>query len=776
MINAEQGHAKFVRRWFPYLSSVFAALLLTAPAQAAAPSFNSLAVLAPLTGGIANLRSQGAISGSAPMTITSASILPLALGVSVSVVNGVCVQITNTTGLDLASLGVLLNVVVTNPEAPKGVRGVIALRSGNASNNNLATCADPNTAPVANAGSNRTIADSDGSAGEVVALNATGNGGTALTYAWTDLSTNQNLGSGVSITPKLADGSHQVRLTVTDNSGSVPLSSSASVFIVVQAPATPGQAPGPVANAGSNRSILDTDSLLGELVTLDASASIDVNGSIVSYQWLDAQQNLLGTGVRLTLRLPDGVNNLILKVTDTAQLSNSIGLIVNVATPLVGNLLASITNLSPNQKSVATALDGVCAQLAQLATTKVLPLEQVDLLNRCNSLVGVTDTAVQVNALEQLGARDIIAIRTQALLFSNVQNSSIINRLSDMRRGSRGFDFDGLTIGIGGKPVPVSQLKEIGKQLGAMLGGGASADATDPLFSDKWGMWLRGTFNSADGSASPASEGFDGNQWGVTGGVDYRIKPRAFVGLGLGYGKSKLDFNPTGRGDLSTTSWMWSAYGSTYVGANFYIDAIFNYGHADYDTNRHIVYQESGATIDRTALGNTSGTTLSGGLSLGYDFNVSAFTITPALGYFYSHAKVDPFNESGASGLDLAYETQNYKSSTGNISLAVNYAWNTRWLILLPHLRGEYLHEFNEDVEVFNVRFANDPFSGTGSATPSVVVSSDVPDQWYWRLAAGISAQFHFGISAYAEYQRLADFQYVNFDDVTVGLRVQHAF
>jgi outer membrane autotransporter protein len=773
-----QNHcAKLGGRWFKYLLFTLAPLLLTSIAQGAAPSFNPLAILTPLNGGVVNLRSQGAIAGSAPMTISSVSILPLALGVSVNVVNGVCVQITNTTGLDLAALGVLLNVVVTNPDAPKGVRGVIYVRSGSSSNNNLATCADPRVAPVAKAGGDRSIADTDNAAGEIVALNASGStssNGAPLTYAWTDLSTGQNLGAGVNIAPRLADGSHQVQLTVTDNSTAVPLSAIATAFIVVRAPAT--QAPGPAPNAGGNRNILDTDNLLGELVTLNASASLNIGGAIVSYEWLDAQLNVLGTGVSLTVRLPDGVNNLILKVTDVAQLSNTIGLTINVAAPLVNNLLGSIANLTPNQQSVATTLDGLCAQLTQLATSRILPAEQVDLLNRCTSLIGVTNTAAQAAALEQLSARDLIAIRTQALLFSNVQNSNIMNRLADMRRGVHGIDVDGLNIGVGGQSVPVGQLKEVATQLGAIIGGAGPDDETKSLLSDKWGLWMRGNYNSATGTASPASAGFDGKQWGMTGGVDYRIKAQSFVGIALGYGKATLDFNPVGRGALDTQSWMASAYGSTYFGGNFYIEGTFNYGDAGYDTTRHIVYEESGVTLDRTALGNASGTTLSGGLSLGYDFSVNAFTISPALGYFYSDAKVDPFSESGAGGLNLTYDTQNYSSSSANVSLAINYAWNTRWLVLLPHVRGEYRHEFNKDVEAFGVRFANDPTNGSGNPTPGVVTSADVPDHWYWRLAAGISAQFKFGVSAYVEYQRLEDFQYVDFNDITAGLRMQHSF
>jgi len=54
-------------------------------------------------------------------------------------------------------------------------------------------------------------------------------------------------------------------------------------------------------------------------------------------------------------------------------------------------------------------------------------------------------------------------------------------------------------------------------------------------------------------------------------------------------------------------------------------------------------------------------------------------------------------------------------------------------------------------------------------------VRSDVPDRSYWRLAAGASAQFAYGISAYAEYQRYESFQYLRLEEVTLGLRVQRS-
>src|SRR5688572_16795958 len=111
------------RQWPHWLPRIALAMLLLSPAaHATAPYFTGLQVLTPLTGGTINLRSQGAISGSGPISVQSVSVFPLSLLVSAEVVNGVCVRVSNPLGLDFLSLGAVPNVVVTNPEAPRGVR------------------------------------------------------------------------------------------------------------------------------------------------------------------------------------------------------------------------------------------------------------------------------------------------------------------------------------------------------------------------------------------------------------------------------------------------------------------------------------------------------------------------------------------------------------------------------------------------------------------------------------------------------------------------------
>ena len=174
-------------------------------------------------------------------------------------------------------------------------------------------------------------------------------------------------------------------------------------------------------------------------------------------------------------------------------------------------------------------------------------------------------------------------------------------------------------------------------------------------------------------------------------------------------------------------------YGSAYAAKNFYFDGIVNVSNSSYDADRNIVYVDGTGLVTADAAGDTDGMTLSGGLSAGYDFLVGGLTISPNLGFFYIDTTIDGFTESGAGGLNLIYDEQKFKSLTGNAGLRLTYAWNVSWGVLLPHLRADYVREFEDDVDVFGVRFANDP---NAASTPPVLVATDNPDQSYWRLAA----------------------------------------
>jgi outer membrane autotransporter protein len=635
----------------------------------------------------------------------------------------------------------------------------------------VANAQTANQPPVANAGTYPTFPDTDGLPGELVNLNGSGStdaDGNIVRYVWTNAQGVQ-IATGPTPQVRLPDGANPITLTVTDDfdcqcSGGSANTGSQTVTITV-APTS-----APVANAGGNRAVPDTDHAPGETVTLDGSRSSDADGSIATYQWFRNQTESLGSGAVLQgVRLPDGNNVITLIVTDNVgnRGSDTVTLAVNASAPR--EALADLAQLNPSEVSMARALDSLCGRLSGRASTTTLTPDQQDLLARCNGILFDPNTADQQLAVEELGAQDLNAIRTQALLFSNQQMQAVSARMDSLRR-LRDSESTALNFNIGGQQLPLAELADF---LRSALGGGASAD--DELLGNKLGFWLRGNHDDGRKRESVADRGFRATQWGVTGGVDYRLRRDTVLGASAGYGKSDVDFNPSGQGGLDSRSWTVSLYGSSYFLGNAFVDAVIDIGRPHYDSDRRVLYQESGQVIDRTATGSTKGKTRTAGISGGYDFARGPFTFVPSLGFYDIQTRVDAFRETGAGGLDLAYDGKTYRSSTANAGVRATYAWKLPWAVVIPQVSAQFVREFQKSVEAFGIRFANDPFADSSNPTPPIIVYTDVPDRSYWRVSAGFSAQFRHDISAYAEYQRLAQFQYMKINTFTVGVRFQRS-
>jgi len=85
----------------------------------------------------------------------------------------------------------------------------------------------------------------------------------------------------------------------------------------------------PVAHAGADRILTDTDNSGAESVTLDGLGSFDPDGSIVSYQWTE-NGAAVGSGVTPTVSLPVGEHTIMLTVTDGAGASDTDVVLVSI--------------------------------------------------------------------------------------------------------------------------------------------------------------------------------------------------------------------------------------------------------------------------------------------------------------------------------------------------------------------------------------------------------------------------------------------------------------
>ena len=179
-----------------------------------------------------------------------------------------------------------------------------------------------NLVPVASIrwDSRTAILDTDGVAGETVSVTARAADvdGSVAYFTWlidkiavlsgtSDNITSDNL---TSADLSLSDGSNTVVFRAIDDKGA---STSTVVTMTVVAPVIPNVAP-VVAIIGGNRSIVDTDGLTGETVSLSATAT-DADGELASTSWLigDAE---VASGTSARLPLSDGTTTVTFRATD----------------------------------------------------------------------------------------------------------------------------------------------------------------------------------------------------------------------------------------------------------------------------------------------------------------------------------------------------------------------------------------------------------------------------------------------------------------------------
>ena len=86
----------------------------------------------------------------------------------------------------------------------------------------------------------------------------------------------------------------------------------------------------PVANAGPDQIVTDSDSSGSQPVTLDGSASTDADGTIVSYEWRENGVTL-GTGFDFVADLSVGIHNITLVVTDNGGAAHTDTVEITVA-------------------------------------------------------------------------------------------------------------------------------------------------------------------------------------------------------------------------------------------------------------------------------------------------------------------------------------------------------------------------------------------------------------------------------------------------------------
>ncbi len=431
------------------------------------------------------------------------------------------------------------------------------------------------------------------------------------------------------------------------------------------------------------------------------------------------------------------------------------------------------------QQQTGDAVNIVCPQLGALPSRSAA---QQDLFDRCGNMVGNAFQIEGINraplakslgltpdqlaaAVQTVANEELASTKTMATDISAAQVNSAIARLSSIRSGVR-FSVAGLAID------DFDAYAALDPRLQGQAGGtgGAAGDSLD----GKWGFFITGNYGFGNRDGTPREDAFDYDRWGLTAGADYRVTDNLVLGGMVGYSNINSDFDTTptvAGGGVDADAWGLGLYGTYYID-NFYVDGLVSWNQTSYDIDRRI-YLPIGADpgtvavqeTDRMAKGSTDSSDWTASLGAGMDFNRDNLSYGPFARLTYAQADVDGYSESGAFGLNLTVDDQNWESLTSVLGARISAALSQSWGVLVPQARLGWVHEFKNDSQTFTAFYTVDP-----QQNPLLALTDD-PDRDYMELGIGVSAVMPGGLQAFLDYQTLLAQEYLTDNIFTLGVR-----
>jgi len=441
------------------------------------------------------------------------------------------------------------------------------------------------------------------------------------------------------------------------------------------------------------------------------------------------------------------------------------------------------------QQRTGDAVQTACQQLAVTPRRDEL---QNDLFERCGNMVGnavtlsdldlsVADLSLGWDAAAQLGAivqtvanEELAATKSIATEMSSGQTRAGFARLHALRGGVRfGASMNGIS-----SFETTADAKSDALDPSAGQYGGSAGDS----LNGAWGFFANANYSSGDRDTTAREDGFDYDTYGITVGTDYRMSESSVVGGLLSYERTNTDFNannsfstsPSGTpgGSVDADSWGIGLYGTHYKD-NYYVDGLIGYTLTDYDLDRRIDMPLgpnpglAAIATNRRAKGSTDASTFSISVGGGMDFSEGSLSFGPFARASYENIDVDGYKESGAQGLNLTVDGQDWDSLTTAFGGQVSYASSQDWGILGPYARLAWVHEFMNDSQSMSAFYTADPNKN------KLISITDDPDRNYFELNLGVSAVMKNGVQAFFDYQTLLDHRYVSDNSFTVGFRLE---
>jgi outer membrane lipase/esterase len=370
--------------------------------------------------------------------------------------------------------------------------------------------------------------------------------------------------------------------------------------------------------------------------------------------------------------------------------------------------------------------------------------------------------------VQRINGEETQATQQQVGSAQAVQTSNIGARIEALRAGlaAPGLSLAGLSLDDG------ENVLQAGYDDDLLAGQGGTLDA--PIW-ERLGVFLTGGGRFGDKSESSEVTGYDFWSVGLTVGADYRVRDDLVFGAAIGYSYYDVDFdtnnaNLSGQ-DLESNSVSFSLFGTYFPQAveGLFVDGLATIGWSWIDMSRRVVLEpgpgSDAPAIDTRANGDTDALFYGFAGNVGYDINIQQLRVTPVARVRFLRADIDDYEESGGGAVNLKFGSQDATSLTTHVGAEVGYAFSTRYGILEPSVRGEYVHEFLNDDDGVDVGYAADPNNFTFE-----VITED-PDRNYGVVGASLTGTFPAGWSSFLDFETVLGYSRYDIYALRAGVR-----
>jgi outer membrane autotransporter protein len=283
------------------------------------------------------------------------------------------------------------------------------------------------------------------------------------------------------------------------------------------------------------------------------------------------------------------------------------------------------------------------------------------------------------------------------------------------------------------------------------------------------GLFASGIIEGLDRDVTTFQEGYDSTIFGFTAGGDYRFTNKFLAGLAFTYTSMDADF--TGGGDFNTKSYIPTLFASYLPTQESFIQVVGAYTRNNFTVNRLASYQQANGTpiTMGTASSDAYGNVWSLAFLAGYDKTIRNVTLGPRLGLNWSNVQLQDYQETGTTGLELAYNDQWVNSLQSVVGLYASAAYSTTVAVFVPQITADYIHEFANSQRLVEAQFVQDL-----RANPTRFnFQNETPVRNFFNLGVGLVAVLPNGLQPYANFRAMVGNEQFNNYAGILGLRLE---